>query len=149
MMPRTVRCTSAVRGSRKVSESPRALATISDFSSGVASAFASALASACVLDAGLLAGLLAWVALGFTAGLALGLALSAAAAGLGASGLAATGLGASPAVAAGAWAQAGAMVAPQSNEAAITACPLACEKLETRRRANDFTNIHFQIRPPV
>src|SRR5450830_699260 len=81
--------------------------------------------------------------------LASGLALSAAAAGLGASGLAATGLGASPAVAAGAWAQAGAMVAPQSNEAAITACPLACEKLETRRRANDFTNIHFQIRPPV
>jgi hypothetical protein len=35
MMPRMVRCTSAVRGSMKVSESARALATMIDFSSGV------------------------------------------------------------------------------------------------------------------
>jgi hypothetical protein len=34
-MPVTVRCTSAVTGSMKVSESLAALATISDFSSGV------------------------------------------------------------------------------------------------------------------
>src|SRR6218665_2464805 len=34
-MPRTVRCTCAVRGSTKVSVSPSALATMSDFSSGV------------------------------------------------------------------------------------------------------------------
>ena len=34
-MPRSVRCTSAVRGSMKVSESLPALATMTDFSSGV------------------------------------------------------------------------------------------------------------------
>ncbi|MCY1222530.1 hypothetical protein D9M72_346270 [compost metagenome] len=35
MIPYTTRCTSAVRGSRKVSESPAELATMTDFSSGV------------------------------------------------------------------------------------------------------------------